>query len=118
MVASVALSACGPSPPPPLPSPPPSPPGNDLVVFLRQGAVTWFGGTDSQGTGLDYDLARMFAAEHGLTLRIIATNNPGQRLAQAPSGTMIGAGGIYRPPARSPAADGGALVYSAAHYGI
>ncbi|HVS56426.1 MAG TPA: membrane-bound lytic murein transglycosylase MltF [Casimicrobiaceae bacterium] len=117
IVASVALSACGPSPAPPPPAPSPAP-GNDLVVFLRQGAVTWFRGTDDQGTGLDYDLARMFAAEHGLTLRIIATNNPVQRLAQAPSGAMIGAGGIYRPPARSPAADGDALVYSSAYYAI
>jgi membrane-bound lytic murein transglycosylase F len=114
MVASVVLCACGPSPAPP---PPPSP-GNDLVVFLRQGAVTWFRGTDDQGTGLDYDLARMFAAQQGLTLKVIATNNPVQRLAQAAGGAMIGAGGIYRPPSRSPSAAGDALVYSSAYYAI
>jgi membrane-bound lytic murein transglycosylase F len=112
MVASVVLSACGPSPAPP------PPPGNDLVVFLRQGAVTWFRGKDDQGTGLDYDLARMFAAQHGLTLKVIPTNNPVQRLAEDASGATIGAGGIYRPPERSPATGGNALVYSSAYYAI
>jgi membrane-bound lytic murein transglycosylase F len=112
MVASVALSACGPSPAPP------PPPANDLVVFLRQGAVTWFSGTDDQGTGLDYDLARMFAVQHGLTLKVIPTNNPVQRLAEDASGATIGAGGIYRPPERLPGTGGNALVYSSAYYAI
>jgi membrane-bound lytic murein transglycosylase F len=60
----------------------------------------------------------MFAAQHGLALKIIPTNNPVQRLAQAPSGAMIGAGGIYRPPERSPATDSNVFVYSSAYYAI
>ena len=113
MVASVALSACGPSP-----APPPSPAGNGLVVFLRQGAVTWFSGTDDRGTGLDYDFARMFAAQHGLTLKVIPTHNPVQRLAADAGSATIGAGGIYRPSERSRGMDGNALVYSSAYYAI
>ena len=60
----------------------------------------------------------MFAAQHGLTLKVIPTNNPVQRLAQAPDGAMIGAGGIYRPSERMPAAEGNVLVYSSAYYAI
>jgi membrane-bound lytic murein transglycosylase F len=112
MVASVALSACGPTPPPA------PPPGDELVVFLRQGAVTWFSGSGDQGTGLDYDLARMFAAEHGLTLKVIPTNSPVQRVIESAGGASIGAGGIYRllEHSRDPGAD--ALVYSSAYYAI
>jgi len=79
--------------------------------------VTWFSGTDDQGTGLDYDLARMFAQQHGLTLKVVATNNPVQRLVDAASGASIGAGGIYRPPAHAAATDD-ELVYSSAYYAI
>jgi len=113
MVASVALSGCGPSP-----APPPPPSGNDLVVFLRQGAVTWFSGTDDHGTGLDYDLARLFAVQHGLTLKVIPTNNPVQRLTEDARGATIAAGGIYRLPERSHGKPGNALVYSSAYYAI
>ena len=92
-------------------------PDNDLVVFLRQGAVTWFSGTDDQGTGLDYDLARMFAHQQGLPLKVVATDNPVQRLAQAASSAMIGAGGIYRPAPHASTNDD-ALIYSVAYYAI
>lgn len=114
MIVSIGLCACGPPPAPP----PPSPPGNELVVFLRQGAVTWFGGTDDQGTGLDYDLARMFAAQHGFTLKVIPTDDPLQRLLERASGSTIGAGGIYRLPERLRGASANSLVYSAAYYAI
>ncbi len=86
-------------------------------MFLRQGAVTWISGADDQGTGLDYDLARMFAAQQGLKLRVVPTNNPVQRLLDGTSGTAIGAGGIYRPPDRS-GSGGQALAYSSAYYAI
>ncbi|MDQ6916875.1 MAG: membrane-bound lytic murein transglycosylase MltF [Pseudomonadota bacterium] len=84
-------------------------------MYLRQGAVTWFGGTDDQGTGLDYDLVRMFAAQQGLTLRVIATNNPVQRLVDHASGAAVGAGGIYRAAERS---SGNGFIYSSAYYAI
>jgi membrane-bound lytic murein transglycosylase F len=112
MVASVALSACGPAP-----SPPPAP-GNEIVVFLRQGAVTWFRGSDDQGTGLDYDLARMFAAQHGLTLKVVPASNPLQRVIENAGSATIGAGGIYRLPERSGNAAANALVYSTSYYAI
>ena len=87
-------------------------------MFLRQGAVTWSSGADDQGTGLDYDLARMFAEQHGLTLKVIATHNPVQRLALAARGSMIAAGGIYRPSANASPIDDNVLVYSSAYYAI
>lgn len=87
-------------------------------MYLRQGAVTWIGGTDDQGTGLDYDLARMFAAQQGLTLKVIPTNNPVQRLMGHAGGAAIGAGGIYRAAERSSGMGGNALVYSSAYYAI
>ena len=87
-------------------------------MFLRQGAVTWFRGSDDQGTGLDYDLARMFAAEHGLTLKVVPANNPLQRVSENSGIATIGAGGIYRLPERSGDAAANALVYSTSYYAI
>ncbi len=84
---------------------PPPPPGNDLVVFLRPGPVTWFSGTDDQGTGIDYDLAQHVRA--AARARRSRSSPPAIRCSGWPrtrSGATIGAGGIYRPPAASPAA--------------
>ena len=98
--------------------PPPPAPGNELVVFLRQGAVTRYSGSDDQGTGLDYDLARLFAAQQGLKLKVVPASNPVQRLLQNASMASIGAGGIYRLPERSREASANAIVYSSAYYAI
>jgi membrane-bound lytic murein transglycosylase F len=59
----------------------------------------------------------MFALQQGLPLKVVATDNPVQRLAQAAGGAMIGAGGIYRPQAHA-SAKYDELIYSAAYYAI
>lgn len=112
MLVSLSLSACGPAPPPP------PAPGNELVVFLRQGAVTRYSGSDDQGTGVDYDLARMFAELHDLKLKVVPASNPVQRLLENPGIASIGAGGIYRLPERSRDAAEKSIVYSAAYHAI
>jgi peptidoglycan lytic transglycosylase F len=108
-----ALTACGPTPSPPQPRP-----AHELLVVMRPGPATWFTGPDGEATGLDRDLAEMFAKEQGLTLRVVPADSPTQLLADASQGNaQIAAGGLYRPvagddPPRPP------LLYTAGYYAV
>jgi membrane-bound lytic murein transglycosylase F len=109
---SAALSACGPSP-----TPPPQA-ANELVALMRPGPATWSAERDAQGAGFDYDLASLFAKEHGLALKVISASNPAAKLAAGDSGASMGAGGLYRPvPGAAPSADD-SLLYSAGYYAV
>src|SRR5215468_4967968 len=92
-----AVAACGPEPSPP-PPPAPKKPTQELVVAIRPGPTTWFINPDGGAAGLDRDLAALFAKQSGLTLKVIAADNPAQALSAAATGEAnIAAGGLYRP---------------------
>ena len=81
-------------------TPPPPPSSNELTVLLRTGPGTWFVGADDQGAGIDYDLAHMFAEQEGLTLKVVPTGDPVDKLADAGAGPRFGAGSLYLPGSR------------------
>jgi membrane-bound lytic murein transglycosylase F len=92
------LAACGPEPSPP----PPQKSTHELTIAIRPGPTTWMVNGDGAAAGLDRDLAVLFARERGLTLKIVAADNPVQMLADVASGeTSIAAGGFSRPVAAS-----------------
>ena len=108
---SAALSACGPSP---TPSPQPA---NELVALIRPGPATWSAERDAHGAGFDFDLATLFAKEHGLSLKVIPASNPAAKLVAGDSGASMGAGGLFRPGPGAPPADD-TLLYSAGYYAV
>lgn len=76
------------------------PPGatQELVALMRPGPATFFPGPDGEPSGFDVDLARLFAAERKLPLRLVAAENATQLLdAVARGNAHFGAGGLYRP---------------------
>src|SRR2546422_4315810 len=112
IAASIALAACGPTPPPP---PPPPQQTEALLMLLRPGPATWFADDQERGAGIDYELAQLFAKEHGLALKILASANPEQQLVDGAQASKIAGGGTYR-PAAAMTADG--LLYSSIYHSV
>jgi membrane-bound lytic murein transglycosylase F len=83
--------------------------------MLRPGPATWLAAPEDQ-SGLDYDLVRRFAHEQGLALRVVRASDPPAKLPAGGAGAVIGAGGIYRPPAD--AASPLPLLYSASYHAV
>jgi membrane-bound lytic murein transglycosylase F len=116
ITASIALNACGPSPPQPIsPAPPPT---DAVVMLLRPGPATWFADAADRGAGIDYELALRFAQQRGLDVKIVPSANPTRRLNQGGSGAKMGGGGIYRSPAASPSARAEPLLYSSSYTSV
>ena len=112
-IALVALPACGPEPAQQQHKLP-----QELVVAIRPGPTTWFLNADGEPAGLDRDLAALFAKEHGLTLRVIASDSPTQALSDpALGGADIAAGGLLRPERASGSPDAG-LVYTTGYFSV
>ncbi|MEP7180860.1 MAG: membrane-bound lytic murein transglycosylase MltF [Betaproteobacteria bacterium] len=88
----------------------------EVVLMVRPGPGTYFPGPDGEASGFDADLARLFAAERRLPLRIVTANTPTELLGDLAAGDAhIGAGGLYRPLAtRSPPARPAAVAAAAA----
>ena len=98
-----ALFPAAVGPPPPLR--PPAEAG-ELVVVIRPSPVTYYPGPDGTPVGIDVDLARRFAAELKLPLRVLTADSTSQLIAAVARGQAhIGAGGLFRPrePAPLPA---------------
>jgi membrane-bound lytic murein transglycosylase F len=111
-----AVVACGPEPSPP-PQPPPKKPTQELVVAIRPGPTTWFINPDGDAAGLDRDLAALFAKQSGLTLKVIAADNPAQALSAGANGeATVAAGGLYRPS--QPAGGASSLLYTTGYYAV
>jgi len=76
----------------------------ELVVLVRPGPAFYFPGPDGVLTGFDVDLARQFAAEKKLRLKFALANSAADVIAAIAKGEAhIGAGGLYRPLAATPA---------------
>jgi membrane-bound lytic murein transglycosylase F len=110
VVGVVAVAACGPSPTPPVPV------ANELVALLHPGPATWFVGPDARSAGFDYDLAQLFAQRHNLVLKVVATSDPGAKLAAGDSRASLGAGAMYRTDKTD--APESRLLYSAGYYAV
>jgi len=109
-----ALACCGPAPVPPPPKQAPL-----LVVAMRPGPTTWFSGADGEATGLDRDLAELFAAELGLALKVMPVANPAQLVAAIASGEAhLGAGGFYQPTEGFAGGPASAMLYTHGYYAI
>ncbi|TMG83728.1 MAG: membrane-bound lytic murein transglycosylase MltF [Betaproteobacteria bacterium] len=117
IVASIALTACGPSPPQPAPSPPPSQ-SDAIVILLRPGPAAWFDATEDRGAGIDYELVQRFAQQHGLDVKIVPSANPMQRLNDVGSGAKIAGGGIYRSATGSPSTNAAPRLYSSTYHSV
>jgi membrane-bound lytic murein transglycosylase F len=91
-----ALLAAGCEGPPRLP--PPDKAG-ELVVMVRPGPGTYFPGPDGEPTGLDTELARLFAAEQKLPVRFVMPEDATHLIDEVAQGRAhVGAGGLFRPP--------------------
>jgi membrane-bound lytic murein transglycosylase F len=88
------------------------------VILLRPGPATWFADAADRGAGIDYELAQRFAHQRGLSVKIVPSANPMQRLNDGGSGAKIGGGGIYRSPTGSPAMDAAPLLYSSTYHSV
>jgi membrane-bound lytic murein transglycosylase F len=110
MIGVVAVAACGPSPTAPVPA------ANQLVALLRPGPATWFVAPDARSAGFDYDLAQLFAQRHHLSLKVVATSDPGAKLVAGDSGASLGAGAMYRTDKTD--APESSLLYSAGYYAV
>ena len=84
-------------------------------MLLRPGPATWFADDQERGAGIDYELAQLFAKEHGLALKILASANPEQQLVDGAQASKIAGGGTYR-PAAAMTADG--LLYSSIYHSV
>jgi membrane-bound lytic murein transglycosylase F len=112
-IALIAVSACGPEPSPPQQKSP-----HELVVAIRPGPTTWFLNADGDPAGFDRDLAALFAKEHDLTLRVIASDNPVQALSDpARGGADIAAGGLFGPE-RANGKAGDSLLYTTGYFAV
>jgi membrane-bound lytic murein transglycosylase F len=79
--------------------PPPDQAG-ELVVMVRPGPGTYFPGPDGEPTGLDTELARLFAAEQKLPVRFVGPNDATHLIDEVAQGRAhLGAGGLFRPVA-------------------
>jgi membrane-bound lytic murein transglycosylase F len=113
--AIASLAACGPEPSPP---PPAQKSTHALTIAIRPGATTWVVNGDGAAAGLDRDLAVLFARERGLTLKIVAADNPVQMLADVAAGeASIAAGGLYRPVA-APLDTANRFLYTTGYYAV
>jgi membrane-bound lytic murein transglycosylase F len=114
--AVASLAACGPESPPPSP---PQKPAHELTIVIRPGPTTWVVNGDGAAAGLDRDLAVLFARERGLTLRVLAAENPAQALAQVAGGEAnIAAGGFYRPAAGASVDATDRFLYTTGYYAV
>ncbi|NDP43256.1 MAG: membrane-bound lytic murein transglycosylase MltF [Aromatoleum sp.] len=76
---------------------------DELLVLVRPGPAAFFPGLDGEASGLDADLARLFAAELRLPVRFVTASAPTQLLEDIAHGDAhVGAGGLYRPVAAVP----------------
>src|SRR5438270_8130613 len=114
MAGLLALASC--SPPPPAPPERRSP---EFVFMMRPGPTTWFVGADGKGAGIDYDLAQLFAREHGRSMTIVPADRPSQVMEATASGrAKIGAGGVYRSPGSGKPAADAPVIYSNGYYEV
>jgi membrane-bound lytic murein transglycosylase F len=112
-IALIAVSACGPEPSPPQQKSP-----HELVVAIRPGPTTWFLNADGDPAGFDRDLAALFAKEHDLMLRVIASDNPVQALSDPARGEAdIAAGGLFGPE-RANGKAGDSLLYTTGYFAV
>ena len=110
-----ALAACGPAPVPP----PPPKQTQELVIAIRPGPTTWFTGPDGDASGLDRDLAELFARDLGVALKVMPVASPLQLIAETASGEAhIGAGGLYQPATGGFAGPAASLLYTRGYYAI
>jgi membrane-bound lytic murein transglycosylase F len=110
----LALAGC--SPPPPAPAERRSP---EFIFMMRPGPTTWFVGADGKGAGIDYDLAQLFAREHGSTITIVPADHTAQIIEAAAKGrARIGAGGLYGEAAESKPMKDPFIIYSAGYYEV
>jgi hypothetical protein len=96
ITASIALNACGPSPP--LPVSPAPPPSDAVVMLLRPGPAAWFADVADRGAGIDYELAQRFRSSADSTSRSFRPQ-PTRRLNEAEAAQRWG-GGTHRRPLR------------------
>src|SRR5271166_5217557 len=109
-----ALAACGPAPAPPQPKQRPM-----RVVAMRPGPTTWLSSADGDATGLDRDLAELFAAQIGLALKVLPVASPAQLIAAIESGeAQVGAGSFYKPAEGLASGPPQALLYTRGYYAI
>jgi membrane-bound lytic murein transglycosylase F len=81
------------------PAPLPVPPADTLVVAVRMGPTSWHTGPDGKPAGFEHDLVARFAAEAGLSLKMIPVASAGELAAKLVAGEAhLGIGSLYRPP--------------------
>ena len=86
---------------------------------MRPGPTTWFSGADGEATGLDRDLAELFAAQLGLALKVLPVASPAQLIATIESGeAQVGAGGFYKPVEGIASGPAPNLLYTRGYYAV
>ena len=86
---------------------------------MRPGPTTWLSSADGDATGLDRDLAELFAAQIGLALKVLPVASPAQLIAAIESGeAQVGAGSFYKPAEGLASGPPQALLYTRGYYAI
>jgi membrane-bound lytic murein transglycosylase F len=71
---------------------------HELVVMIRPGPVVYFPGPEGTPAGFEVELARLFAADSKVALRILLADSTSEVIAAVAEGRAhLGAGGLYRP---------------------